>query len=228
MKENDIKKHFISMARLQKQLNDVIDKDWLYNRTLLDFRIAIFQEVSEFIDTYPWKWWKYMEDDPINRKVELIDIFHFIISYVLLKIFKSTNLKDDLCNAAGIYLYNTYSIALKAKDEKIIEEIIFFNNMIEDNPYIAISVFFKIVKNIFNDNIEDFIKLYYAKNALNIIRQEYGYKEGEYQKIKDNIEDNYHMMKLIEEIKNFDSFEDFKDKLIIKLGLKGNSNGNKH
>jgi dimeric dUTPase (all-alpha-NTP-PPase superfamily) len=39
------------------------------------------QEMSELIDSVPWKWWaKYQEFDEQNAKVEVVDLFHFLIS----------------------------------------------------------------------------------------------------------------------------------------------------
>jgi dimeric dUTPase (all-alpha-NTP-PPase superfamily) len=39
------------------------------------------QEMAELIDSVPWKWWaKYQEFDKQNARVEVIDLFHFLIS----------------------------------------------------------------------------------------------------------------------------------------------------
>ena len=53
------------------------DKDkWVLNYTR-----AMQQEMSELIDSVPWKWWaKYQEFDEQNAKVEVVDLFHFLIS----------------------------------------------------------------------------------------------------------------------------------------------------
>jgi dimeric dUTPase (all-alpha-NTP-PPase superfamily) len=37
--------------------------------------------MAELIDSVPWKWWaKYQEFDVQNAKVEVVDLFHFLIS----------------------------------------------------------------------------------------------------------------------------------------------------
>jgi dimeric dUTPase (all-alpha-NTP-PPase superfamily) len=37
--------------------------------------------MAELIDSVPWKWWaKYQKFDEQNAKVEVIDLFHFLIS----------------------------------------------------------------------------------------------------------------------------------------------------
>lgn len=48
---------------------------------VLNYTRAMQQEMAELIDSVPWKWWaKYQEFDAQNAKVEIIDLFHFLIS----------------------------------------------------------------------------------------------------------------------------------------------------
>ena len=48
---------------------------------VLNYTRAMQQEMSELIDSVPWKWWaKYQEFDEQNAKVEVVDLFHFVIS----------------------------------------------------------------------------------------------------------------------------------------------------
>jgi dimeric dUTPase (all-alpha-NTP-PPase superfamily) len=73
--------------RLQHDLNqrigvmtDDMDEEekakWVLNYTR-----AMQQELAELIDSVPWKWWaKYQEFDDQNAKVEVVDLFHFLIS----------------------------------------------------------------------------------------------------------------------------------------------------
>ena len=51
---------------------------------VLNYTRAMQQEMSELIDSVPWKWWaKYQEFDEQNAKVEVVDLFHFLISLAL-------------------------------------------------------------------------------------------------------------------------------------------------
>ena len=48
---------------------------------ILNYSRAMQQELSELIDSVPWKWWaKYQQFDEQNAKVEVVDLFHFLIS----------------------------------------------------------------------------------------------------------------------------------------------------
>lgn len=48
---------------------------------ILNYTRAMQQELAELIDSVPWKWWaKYQKFDEQNAKVEIIDLFHFLIS----------------------------------------------------------------------------------------------------------------------------------------------------
>ena len=65
--------------RIGVNTDDMSDEDkakWVLNYTR-----AMQQEMSELIDSVPWKWWaKYQEFDEQNAKVEVVDLFHFLIS----------------------------------------------------------------------------------------------------------------------------------------------------
>lgn len=48
---------------------------------LLNYTRAMQQETAELIDSVPWKWWaKYQAFDEQNARVEVVDLFHFLIS----------------------------------------------------------------------------------------------------------------------------------------------------
>ena len=57
-------------------LNDEEKAKWVLN-----YSRAMQQEMAELIDSVPWKWWaKYQEFDEQNAKVEVVDLFHFLVS----------------------------------------------------------------------------------------------------------------------------------------------------
>ncbi|MGB7746784.1 MAG: dUTPase [Verrucomicrobiia bacterium] len=75
------------LFRLQKQLNQRIgvDTDRMTDaerqQWLLHYCRAMSQEVAELTDRVPWKWWaKYQTFDRQNARVEVVDLFHFLIS----------------------------------------------------------------------------------------------------------------------------------------------------
>jgi dimeric dUTPase (all-alpha-NTP-PPase superfamily) len=48
---------------------------------ILNYTRAMQQEMAELIDSVPWKWWaKYQKFDEQNARVEVVDLFHFLIS----------------------------------------------------------------------------------------------------------------------------------------------------
>jgi dimeric dUTPase (all-alpha-NTP-PPase superfamily) len=50
-------------------------------RWVLNYTRAMQQEMSELIDSVPWKWWaKYQKYDEQNARVEVVDLFHFLVS----------------------------------------------------------------------------------------------------------------------------------------------------
>jgi dimeric dUTPase (all-alpha-NTP-PPase superfamily) len=47
----------------------------------LNYSRAMSQELAELIDSFPWKWWaKYQKVDEQNARVEVVDLFHFLVS----------------------------------------------------------------------------------------------------------------------------------------------------
>ena len=75
------------LFRLQKQLNQRIGVDTERmteaerQQWLLNYCRAMGQEIAELTDCVPWKWWaKYQTFDRQNARVEVVDLFHFLIS----------------------------------------------------------------------------------------------------------------------------------------------------
>lgn len=76
-----------NIFELQEQLNkrigvdmsDMTDEDRA--KWILNYVRAMQQELAELTDSVPWKWWaKYQDFDKQNAKVEIVDLFHFLIS----------------------------------------------------------------------------------------------------------------------------------------------------
>jgi dimeric dUTPase (all-alpha-NTP-PPase superfamily) len=75
------------LFRMQKALNQRIgiDTDGMDDQEktkwILNYCRAMSQELAELTDSVPWKWWaKYQKFDEQNARVEVVDLFHFLIS----------------------------------------------------------------------------------------------------------------------------------------------------
>ncbi len=78
------------MFKLQKKLNDTTNgENWELGVNKFGKEInwlrCIHMEVSELIESTPWKHWKNINSDADieNIHIELVDIWHFLMSYVL-------------------------------------------------------------------------------------------------------------------------------------------------
>lgn len=66
-------------ARIGVNLKDIDEDEQA--KWVLNYSRAMQQEMAELIDSVPWKWWaKYQTFDKQNARVEVIDLFHFLIS----------------------------------------------------------------------------------------------------------------------------------------------------
>jgi dimeric dUTPase (all-alpha-NTP-PPase superfamily) len=75
------------LFRMQKALNERIGvktdglSDEEKTKWILNYCRAMSQEMAELTDSVPWKWWaKYQKFDEQNARVEVVDLFHFLIS----------------------------------------------------------------------------------------------------------------------------------------------------
>jgi dimeric dUTPase (all-alpha-NTP-PPase superfamily) len=81
------KDKFEELFRMQQALNERIGvrtatmNEEEQTKWLLNYSRAMSQEMAELIDSVPWKWWaKYQKFDAQNARVEVVDLFHFLIS----------------------------------------------------------------------------------------------------------------------------------------------------
>ena len=59
---------------------------------------ALQQETAELVDSVPWKWWaKYQKFDEQNARVEVIDLFHFLVSIAQVLGMSADDIYDIYC-----------------------------------------------------------------------------------------------------------------------------------
>jgi len=75
------------LFRMQQALNERIGvqtrgmSEADQTKWVLNYCRAMTQEIAELTDSVPWKWWaKYQKYDAQNARVEVVDLFHFLIS----------------------------------------------------------------------------------------------------------------------------------------------------
>ena len=194
--------HIEQMFKLQKKLNDYtngvmwVDGITKENRKISWYR-CIYMEAAEAIDSFNWKHWKGINTEPdwANIRVELVDIWHFIMS-------ESIRLKDE--SYANKYL------KLKPQGDFNVEVLIdalekMLNLSVASNidPKIInirdITDLFFIAISQLDIDIVELYKRYVVKNQLNAFRQQNGYKEGTYIKLWNTVEDNVIAFNIMDE-----------------------------
>jgi dimeric dUTPase (all-alpha-NTP-PPase superfamily) len=211
------------MLAMQNALNDMTNgAGWRNGKTALgkviDWRRCIIMETAELIDSYPWKHWKAVDAqiDIENARVELVDIWHFLLSLALENF--------ELEKAAGL-LNN--ALILSQQSQKItrelttIEQVKIHETMMRialESVQVSESYLSALTKAFFNAckvadlDFDSLYQIYMAKNVLNKFRQDHGYKEGTYLKEWNGKEDNVVMFEIIAKMSIFSG-----DELYISL-----------
>ena len=214
------------MLQLQNQLNnDTNGVQWRTDRTkngkLINWKRCIYMEIAELIDSFPWKHWKSIDAQPNmqNVKIELVDIWHFLMSYLL-----KYNVLDEAARLIDNLKDTKSDIKIKKWENERIEEYLdIFEELMalalvksdsEMMQEALLEQFFKACNSV-GLSFNELYSLYIGKNALNQFRQEHGYKEGTYQKDWGGKEDNEVMQEILAQNPDI-SFEDLKKKLLQK------------
>ena len=205
-----------TMLTLQMSMNEKVDPDWVAAR--YPYLRAVAIEGAEAIEHHGWKWWKKQEKDLPQLQMELIDIWHFILSEILLR--NSGNLDASL--AALMILLdsaNTQKIIDFDDQQYSIDELDLLTKL---ELLIALSVVRRIELNLFQSIMSkcqigwlDLYRQYVGKNVLNMFRQDHGYKDGSYQKIWNGREDNEYLVEIINSLDPNQA--KFKDQVYIAL-----------
>ena len=87
--------------RIGINLDDLGDDEKI--KWILNYSRALQQEVSELIDSVPWKWWaKYQKFDKQNARVEVVDIMHFLVSIAQILGMSADDIFDAYCKKNAI------------------------------------------------------------------------------------------------------------------------------
>jgi dimeric dUTPase (all-alpha-NTP-PPase superfamily) len=209
------------MFLLQKELNESTNgKNWELGINRFSKEInwlrCIHMEVAELIDSTPWKHWKNINSQPDlnNIHVELVDIWHFLMSYIL----QETNVPRavSLVNTHCIYEASTdIDVKLMVKEA---EKLSYIALAIETGNMPTFSGIERFIDQFFRCcktsglSFNWLQKLYIGKNCLNKFRQDNGYKEGNYKKEWNGREDNVVMVELLEQHESI-GFKELYEKL---------------
>ncbi len=215
-----MKEKLIDMFQLQEELNRKINDNWRQIRSKEDFARAAWIECAELVDSLPWKWWKKQQPDMENVQIEVVDIWHFVMSYILLdyedigKAVESEpvslfmkGLNEDFreLNIKGEYINHYLGETDRYKKIIFLAERV-AEGFLKQDLNEGVFFFGLLVRNTIS--FEHLYLLYTGKNILNHIRQEKGYNSGEYKKVINGMEDNRYLFELVKSVKNKKDLEE--------------------
>ena len=215
-----MKEKLVDMFQLQEELNRKINDNWRQIRSKEDFARAVWIECAELVDSLPWKWWKKQQPDMENVQIEVVDIWHFVMSYILLdyedigKAVESEpvalfmkGLNEDFreLNIKGEYINHYLGETDRYKKIIFLAERV-AEGFLKQDLNEGVFFFGLLVKNTIS--FEHLYLLYTGKNILNHIRQEKGYNSGEYKKVINGMEDNRYLFELVKSVKNKKDLEE--------------------
>lgn len=169
-------------------------------------------ELYEANNSISWEHWKYLSTpiDIENIKMELVDAWHFLMSYIILynsKVAKDDHYDSEMIATAGKLIANDYAADLNFDSEFFmskVDEFMSISTLLMARKEMAnfhqlasmTEMFFHMVSAI-GMTTEDLYNRYKLKYALNHYRQENGYKQGTYLKVIDGMEDNERVVEIM-------------------------------
>jgi dimeric dUTPase (all-alpha-NTP-PPase superfamily) len=212
-----------SMLELQAGMNAKVDAEWV--NAGYPYLRAVVVEGAEAMEHYGWKWWKKQTPDLAQVQMEIVDIWHFVLSAVLIET------RGDV-DAAREWVEKRIG-ALEGPDARktwLLEKEFRLDTLSLIDKLellIGFSVFRKISIPLIDAILEDcemswdeLYRQYVGKNVLNFFRQDHGYKTGTYRKHwHDGREDNEHLVEVLAEVQaqSIQGGDDYKNSLYAAL-----------
>lgn len=191
-----------TMLDLQDSMNAKVNSDWRAQN--FEWYRAIWIECAELLDHYGWKWWKKQQPDLDQIALELVDIWHFGLSILLLKGYSSEQLSE--------LVVNEFNSAGNSGDFPSDLENFTANTLIHKD--FDINGFAGLMQGI-NMDFDQLYVGYVGKNVLNFFRQDHGYQDGTYHKQWGGKEDNEHLVEIVSKLDT--SSSTFKDDLYQEM-----------
>lgn len=201
-KQTNMKQQILTMLDLQDAMNRKVNPDW--RDAGYPWYRAIWTECAEMLDHYGWKWWKHQEADMAQVHLEIVDIWHFALSDLILH-------NDSMEQAAEQALAGLQRQPAESDLRGAIEHLAMASIQHQSAD---IGRFAEVMKAA-DLGFDELFKTYVGKNVLNIFRQDHGYKEGSYVKIWQGREDNEHLADILSGL-DADS-DDFSDQVYRQL-----------
>lgn len=173
------------MLDLQHTHNQQVHPQW--DKQDYPFHRAIWTECAELLDHYGWKWWKHQSADLVQVKLEIVDIWHFGLSMIIVAEGNIDEVASDMI--AHEHDRSVVGPSFVTTVEKVAQQAL--NGRFDP-------IVFMDMMNALPFPLKELYGIYKGKNVLNRFRQANGYKEGSYKKIWNGKEDNVHLAEMVE------------------------------
>ncbi|MDF1765687.1 MAG: dUTP diphosphatase [Gammaproteobacteria bacterium] len=205
-----------TLLQLQAAMNDRVDPNWIEAR--YPYLRAVVIEAAEAIEHHGWKWWKQQHKDSAQLQMELVDIWHFLLSEILLRCggdqikaaayVESQHASQHAATSLGFdgQDYDTDRLSLLELIQLLIGTAA--AGRIELGLFASILAKSEL-------SWSELYRQYVSKNVLNFFRQDHGYQEGTYEKMWGGREDNEILVDAMRALDPLDA--EFKDKLYASL-----------
>lgn len=190
-------KDFRTMLDAQEALNNKYVPNWRESVVVEQQLSAAFTELAEWFESAPrsgsvttngidgWKFWKRnLEDDHQNKRIEVIDVWHFMMSVWLY-----LGTKDNVEHFVTKYSYYNISKDYSPLKKIHLYQAKFTMYSLEENLEKSVFTGMTLLKYLMDETDMSWDALengYFVKNQLNHTRVENGYQDGNYAKHDEN------------------------------------------
>lgn len=203
-----------TMLALQDSMNIKVNPNWL-TAGYAYLRAAMIESV-EGIEHHGWKWWKAQHKDLPQLQMELVDIWHFALSHIIIEF--NGDINQSAITIAEQLASKRTSLTFDGLDYDFSTQDILANLELMAGLCAAkrfdVPLFIKIVEQAEMDS-DELYRQYVGKNVLNFFRQDNGYKTGTYIKVWHGREDNEHLVDVLNDLEI--SLADYSDQVYAGL-----------
>lgn len=188
-KKMTIQDKLIEMLTMQDALNQMLHAKW--KDQPWDMSQAIIAECGELLDELGFKWWKHHQPNYDNVRLELVDIWHFVLNTHLVDRTENEmvlDLQDAIEHSHTFGDFDDKEACVKLREWLAIG---LAESTWRTDLFLALCLNYGVTFN-------ELYWLYMIKNTLNMFRWNNGYREGNYQKDWNGKEDNQVLMEIYE------------------------------